>query len=265
MMIEFSKMSGAGNDFVVIGPAYSGLVSRAPELARRLCQRRTSVGADGLIVVERADPPSMHYYNSDGSKASFCGNGARCMVVFCAVKGIADGKVEFRSASGHHVGEVIEGGARVSMVPARVERELSLVVGGATYEISLVRAGVPHAVVICEAVDGLDVGSTGRAIRSDQVFGEEGANVDFVAGCDPDDFRIRTYERGVEQETLACGRGCVAAAHLLREKGLAGDEVALRVASGDLLRVELPRISGQDTFLAGPACIVFEGSIEIDV
>ncbi len=265
MRIEFSKMSGAGNDFIVFGPAYSALKAEASELARRLCPRRTSVGADGLIIVEQSDGLFMHYHNSDGSEASFCGNGARCMVVFCAAKGIATGEITFRSGYGYHTGEVTDCGARVSMAPVRVEKELSLVIDGRTYGIHLVMAGVPHAVIVCERGDGVDVDSVGRAIRSHSAFGEEGTNVDFVTGPEAGEFGIRTYERGVERETLACGSGCVAAAHLLRSKGLAGDVVTLKVASGDLLKVELPRGEGRDSFLGGPARIVFEGSLEIDI
>lgn len=265
MRIEFSKMSGAGNDFIVLGPAYSVLKADAPELARRLCSRRTSVGADGLIIVEQSDGLLMHYNNSDGSEASFCGNGARCMVVFCLAKGIATGEIAFRSGSGHHIGEAADGGARVSMTPARLEKELSLALEGGTYGVHLVRAGVPHAVVICEKVDEVAVASVGMAIRSHPVFGEEGTNVDFVMGCEGGEFDIRTYERGVEMETLACGSGCVAAAHLLRNRGLAGDIVTMKVASGDRLKVELPQSEGQDTWLVGPARIVFEGSLEIDI
>ncbi len=265
MRIEFSKMSGAGNDFIVLGPAYSVLKAEAPELARRLCSRRISVGADGLIIVEQSGGLLMHYHNGDGSEASFCGNGARCMVVFCEAKGLATGEIAFRSGAGHHIGEATDGGARVSMAPARLEKELPLVVEGRTYEIHLVMAGVPHAVVICEQVDEVAVASVGRAIRSHPVFGEDGTNVDFVMGCDTGEFGIRTYERGVEKETLACGSGCVAAAHLLRSRGLAGDIVTLKVASGDRLTVELPQSKGQDTWLVGPARIVFEGSLEIDI
>jgi len=264
MTIEFSKMSGAGNDFIVLGPSYSSLKARAADLARRLCVRRTSVGADGLIIVEHSGELVMHYYNSDGSRADFCGNGARCVVVFCVAKGIAEGRVAFRSGSGYHVGETTDGGARVSMNPACRERELSLAVGVSTYHIYLMKAGVPHAVIISDQVDGLDVEHIGRAIRSDPAFGEQGANVDFVADLGSGEFAIRTYERGVERETLACGSGCVAAAHLLREKGLAGDLVSLRVASGDRLKVELPRSNGEDSFLVGPARIVFEGTLCLD-
>jgi diaminopimelate epimerase len=265
MRVEFSKMSGAGNDFIVLGPSYSALSPQAPDLARRLCPRRTSVGADGLILVEQSDDILMRYFNSDGTVAEFCGNGARCIVVFCLAKGIAEGRVVFGSASGLHFGEATDGGARVSMAPAGLEKKLSLAVENATYDIHLVRAGVPHAIAICRRVDGLDVDSIGRAIRSHPAFGEEGANVDFVADMGSGEFAIRTFERGIERETLACGSGCVAAAHLLRDKGLAGDVVSLRVASGDVLKVTLPQSTGEDTFLSGPARIVFEGSLDLDI
>ena len=134
-----------------------------------------------------------------------------------------------------------------------------------TYDIDLVRAGVPHAVVISAPVIGLDVERIGRAIRSDPVFGEEGTNVDFVSAVGSGEFVIRTYERGVERETLACGSGCVAAAHLLRAKGLAGNAVSFRVTSGERLDVELPQSAGKDSWLVGPARMVFEGSLDLDM
>jgi diaminopimelate epimerase len=265
MRIEFTKMSGAGNDFIVLGPAYASLKSRASDLARMLCPRKTAVGADGLILVEQADGLVMHYHNSDGSEASFCGNGARCMVVFCAGKGIAAGEIRFRSGSGRHIGTVVDGGARVSMAPARMDKEVSLCVEGEDYVVRLVRAGVPHAVVICREVGAVDLDTVGRSIRSHPIFGDEGANVDFVARGESREFLIRTFERGVEGETLACGSGCVAAALVLRDEGLAGDVVEFGVASGDLLRVELPREEGQVVLLAGPARMVYEGSLDIDL
>jgi diaminopimelate epimerase len=265
MRIEFSKMHGAGNDFIVVGPAYSALIGRAPELARRLCPRRTSVGADGLIMLSNSDGLFMHYCNSDGSTAAFCGNGARCMVLYCAMKNIAAGRVEFRTLSGHHTGEVLERGVRVSMAPARLERKLSLEVSGRTYEVHLIRAGVPHVVVILGNADMVDVESVGSMIRSHAAFGDEGANVDFVTRGEGGGFAIRTYERGVEGETLACGSGCVAAAHVLRLECVAGDSVTLRVKSGDLLTVEQPREEGGDAFLTGPAVMVFEGHLELGV
>jgi diaminopimelate epimerase len=263
MVIEFSKMTGAGNDFVVLGPEYASLKSRAPELARRLCERRLSIGADGLILVDTPGPLFMHYYNRDGSRASFCGNGARCFVLFCKIRGIAGGAVEFDTDSGRHRGEVLDGGVRVSMEPARLAEELSLTAAGTTYDGHLVRAGVPHAVILLESLDEVDVEGVGRLLRSDPVFGDAGANVNFVSGEAANGFSIRTYERGVERETLACGSGCVAAAYVLREEGRAGDRVALRVASGATLTIEQPRGEGAATNLVGPADLVFNGRLDI--
>jgi diaminopimelate epimerase len=265
MIIEFSKMTGAGNDFVVLGPEYASLKSRAPDLARRLCARRVSVGADGLILVDTPGPLFMHYYNRDGSRASFCGNGARCFVLYCKIRGIAGGTVEFDTDSGRHRGEVSSEGVRVSMEPARLEEELSLTAAGTTYSVHLVRAGVPHAVILMEGLEKVDVEGVGRLIRHDPVFGDEGANVNFVSGESVDGFSIRTYERGVEKETLACGSGCIAAAYVLREEGRAGDQVELRVASGAILTVEQPRGEGAATNLVGPADLVFNGRLDIEL
>jgi diaminopimelate epimerase len=265
MRIEFSKMNGAGNDFIVLGPDHVSLKSRVAQLARRLCPRRTSVGADGLILVDTSGGLFMHYYNRDGSAASFCGNGARCFVLYCGLKGIAEGETEFETDFGRHRGQVVDGGVRVSMPPARLEKELSLEIGGVTYSVDVVSAGVPHAVIILERGCVPDVEAVGRNIRSHRAFGEEGTNVDFVVATGEDEFSIRTYERGVEQETLACGSGCVSAAHVLRHRGLAGDEVALRVASGDRLMVELPCGGREDSRLVGPAVLVFDGSLDMDL
>ena len=265
MRIKFSKMSGAGNDFVVLGPEYSSLAGRASALARRLCHRRASVGADGLVMVEVSDGIFMRYHNSDGSEAAFCGNGARCFVLYCRLKGIAEGEIEFRTRSGRHRGAVVSDGVSVSMPPPVLERELTLKVSGAAYDILLVMAGVPHAVLLLEPGHMPDVLTVGRAIRSDSAFGKEGANVDFVTRTTNGGFAIRTYERGVEGETLACGSGCVAAAQVLKLKDLAGDEVNLGVASGDTLRVSLPQGEREDAFLIGPAALVFEGSLDLDL
>jgi diaminopimelate epimerase len=264
MRIEFAKMHGAGNDFIVLGPPYARVVSRGADLAATLCRRRTSVGADGLIILEDNDGLFMHYYNSDGSEASFCGNGARCVVLFCTLKGMGTGEIEFGTEAGRHRGEVEKGGVRVSMAPAGFEREFRLGVSGGTYEVRLVKAGVPHAVILLDRVGEVDVEGLGRVIRSDPVFGREGANVDFVGRDAQGEFVIRTYERGVERETLACGSGCVAAALVLRRMGLAGDQVTLRTASGDRLTVRQPLDRKGDTYLVGPAVMVYEGFLVLE-
>jgi diaminopimelate epimerase len=263
--LKFTKMSGAGNDFIVLGPEYGPLKGELSQLARRMCPRRTSVGADGLILVEKTGPDLyMHYFNSDGSEASFCGNGARCLVRYCLAKGIAKGPVRFRSGSGMHAGDVGPLGVRVDMRMPALIREVDLRVrgdsAGGQRHVFLVDAGVPHAVTLAGSVEELDVEVLGREIRRHPDFEPEGANVDFVDSEGDAPFVLRTYERGVEKETLACGSGCVAAALVLRHRRLAGDTVALKVASGDIVTVEFS--SGQ-AFLVGPAAIVYDGEIEL--
>jgi len=265
MQVQFTKMAGAGNDFVVMGPQYAGLLARAPGLARAICERRRSVGADGLIIVEEAGKGIlMHYFNSDGSEASFCGNGARCLVLYCVEKGIASGQFAFESNSGRHRGEVTGGGVRVSMDSPRLLGDHMLDLGGDSRLVTLAEAGVPHAVLISDDVGREDVGELGRAIRTHIRFRPDGANADFVGLRAGEVFPIRTYERGVEKETLACGSGCVAAALVLRSKNLTGSRTSFRVASGDVLTVELPREgAGGQAYLTGPAAIVYEGHIEL--
>ena len=264
MKIKFTKMTGAGNDFVILGPACAGLVDRGGALARDLCRRRSSVGADGLIIVDDTeDGLFMHYFNRDGTKADFCGNGARCLVYYCVDKGIASGTVAFRSGSGSHTGEVISSGVRINMQMPVVLKETMIDAAGTGYQVTLVDSGVPHAVILAQDVALLDIGALAPEIRFHPSFGNEGANVDLidVAGGKP--YGIRTYERGVEGETLACGSGCVAAAHVLRLKNLVGRRIELRTASGDILVVEFPADRQDEAFLSGPACIVYEGQIEI--
>ena len=259
--IKFTKMSGAGNDFIFLGPDYASLKEWAPQGARYLCRRRLAVGADGLILVEKTfDGIFMHYYNSDGSRADFCGNGARCLVRFCVAKGVAPGPVTFRSEAGVHTGEVTDGGVRLSVQPPALIDDTELTIDGRLYAVTHVEAGVPHAVLLVSDIDGVDVEGLGREIRNHPSFGREGANADFVAAGDEGEFSIRTYERGVERETLACGSGCIAAAYVLREKGMTGDRVRLRVRSGAVLRAEF---TPEATYLTGPADIVYEGEIEL--
>ncbi|MFH1312748.1 MAG: diaminopimelate epimerase [Candidatus Eisenbacteria bacterium] len=262
--IKFTKMSGAGNDFIFLGPEYASLKEWAPAGARYLCRRRLAVGADGLILVEKtSDGIFMHYYNSDGSKPAFCGNGARCLVRFCDAKGVAPSPVTFRSEAGVHTGEVTDCGVRLSVRPPRSIDEAEIQIDGESYAVTHVEAGVPHAVLLVSDTDAIDVDGLGREIRNHPSFGMEGANADFVGAGDGGEFSIRTYERGVERETLACGSGCIAAAHVLREKGMAGDRVRLKVRSGAVLTAEFAPDTTPAVYLSGSADIVYEGEIEL--
>ncbi len=272
MKIRFTKMSGAGNDFIVLGPQYVILKDRLQELARKMCPRKISVGADGLILVEKARRDIfMHYLNRDGSEALFCGNGARCLVLYCRMKGLVNGTVSFRSGAGTHTGDVTPQGVRVDMKMPVFIRETAVAVdmgdsGRNQYDVYLVDAGVPHAVIVTHGIDSIDVETVGGRIRHHPAFAPEGANADFVDTAGGEPFQLRTYERGVEKETLACGSGCVAAAFVLRLKHLAGDSVRLKVASGDVLTVEFNAKdqSPGSAYLVGPASIVYEGEIDLE-
>lgn len=267
MTIKFTKMSGAGNDFLVLGPEYAHLKGNLSSLAARLCPRRTSVGADGLILVEKgAGGIIMHYFNRDGSEASFCGNGARCLVRYCAVKGIAQPPVAFRSGSGLHGGELHGDRVKVDMETPVLIRQTTVCMDGREYRVHLVDAGVPHAVILADRIDSIDLETVGKRIRWDNAFQPQGANVDFVERSAGSPFALRTYERGVEKETLACGSGCLASALVLSISGLAGDRVELKVASGDTITVGLSGQGGgpgAQAYLEGPAVIVYEGEIDV--
>jgi diaminopimelate epimerase len=262
MKIKFTKMSGAGNDFIFLGPEYVSLKDRASGIASKLCRRRLAVGADGLVLVEKTpDGIYMHYYNSDGSRAAFCGNGARCLVRFCVEKCIATSPVTFRSDAGVHTGEVTDSGVRLSVEPPSLVGETELSIDGHSHAATHVVAGVPHAVLLVDDIEAIDVEGLGREIRNHPVFGEAGANADFVAPGRTGAYAIRTFERGVERETLACGSGCIAAAHAIRGKGLAAGEVKLEVRSGAVLTAEFV---DDAAYLSGPADIVYEGETDID-
>jgi diaminopimelate epimerase len=281
MNLKFTKMSGAGNDFIFLGPEHVGLKNRLSGLAARLCPRRTAIGADGLVLVEKSPAGIfMHYFNRDGSEASFCGNGARCLVRYCAEKGIADGVITFSSRSGEHQGVAGPEGVTISLEMPALVRDLDLSLDDREHHVYLVGAGVPHAVILSREIASVDVEGLGQRIRHHPDLGPEGANVDFVATAEGPPFELRTYERGVERETLACGSGCVAAAAVLLDLGLAGEAVRLRVASGDVLTVELGgRLAapapgatpvsgampakGPDALLTGPAIVVYEGEVNL--
>ncbi|MGQ9603898.1 MAG: diaminopimelate epimerase [bacterium] len=262
MILPFTKMSGAGNDFIFIGPDQFFIISRAEIIAKRLCRRRKSIGADGLVIVERGRQLRMHYYNSDGSRADFCGNAARCFIIYCIAKGIAAGKVEFHSDSGCHVGMVTSRGARVSIQIPRIIAEVDIETEYGKFPIHQIDAGVPHAVVLVENVSKANVTEIGKTIRYHPWFSPSGTNVDFVQVMGRCRARIRTYERGVEDETLACGSGCAASGILISEiNGV--DKVELEVASGDVLSVEIDK-SDNLLYLEGSADIVYEGQINLE-
>lgn len=263
--MKFWKMSGAGNDFVLI----TGAPRRAGELralARRLCGRRLSVGADGLLFARRSGRGlvSVRYFNSDGSEA-FCGNGSRCAALWAYTNGLVPRSFRLSTIRGELQAE-IAGEERVGMRMPDVGG-VSLRRPGrwpaGVKEVHFLDTGVPHAVVPVKNIGRLDVRGLGRSLRRHPAFGRAGANVDFVEKKGGR-FLVRTYERGVEGETLACGTGITAAAVALALDGAARSPVRLRSRGGDDFTVRLnPSGSGaSEIYIEGPARLVFEGEIE---
>ena len=266
--LAFAKMHGAGNDFVMV----DGRDLAAPLGGGRiaaLCDRRTGVGADGLIVV--APPASadaafrMIYFNADGGEAEMCGNGARCTVAFAAACGLVDGPCRFDTAAGVLRGRVHgPGDVEVSLPPWR-GLDLDVGVPGSPWpEHHLCNTGVPHLVIPVPDVDGVDLAAWGPRLRRHERFAPAGVNVNWIAPAPgAEAWLLRTYERGVEAETLACGTGASAAAVILCHLGQAASPVTVRTRGGDDLTVRVDRAQGT-LGLRGPALTSFHGEVTID-
>jgi diaminopimelate epimerase len=271
MRIPFLKMVGAGNDFVVVDDALVGGWGE-PErsrLAGTLCARRLSVGADGLVTVG-ARPPDrvrMVYYNADGSRAGMCGNAGRCASRYAVLRGWVPEHLVLEADDGDHPAEVRGDRVRLGMRDPEV-RMLGLVLqrGGRAFEGMLIDTGVPHAVLWVDEVDALDVRALGREFRHAQVFGREGANVNFVEVVGREALKTRTYERGVEDETLACGTGAAAAAVAAHLQWGIPSPVEVRPRGGTLtVSFESGPGAVRAVTLEGDARIAYEGTVDVAV
>lgn len=271
MRISFTKMNGAGNDFVMIHDADRSLRA-SREWIRRLCERRRGVGGDGVILVQPEEGVDfrMIYFNSDGGEAEMCGNGARCAALFAASLGLGRREgdevgLSFVARPGRMQAKVRGGRAAISMTEASgFEKAVSLAVPGGQEVVHLINSGVPHAVVVennWDALGDAEVAARGRAIRCHDKFAPAGVNADFVRVESSGVAAIRTYERGVEAETLACGTGAVAASVVLAHLDLLQSPVRLVTLGRDLLTVSFRKTPGgaTDVVLEGPAAVNFEG------
>lgn len=263
--VPFVKMSGAGNDFVVLGPDEAALVGGdLPGWTRRVCRRGVAVGADGVLVVTPSSGGAIEvvFLNPDGGVA-FCGNGTRCAARFAVERGWASPHLVLRTSIGSVPAEV--GADRVTLrLPAPVDgghRELE--VDGSVLRIRIVRAGVPHAVVEVADVAAAPLERWGPALRRHPAFHAEGTNVDVLSRSSPGEIRVRTWERGVEGETLSCGSGAVAAA-LVALSASGRTHVRVVPASGIPLDVSIPGLPAapEAAILVGDARIVFEGILD---
>ncbi|MFA6002791.1 MAG: diaminopimelate epimerase [Elusimicrobiota bacterium] len=262
MKLGFWKMTGAGNDFVLL----AGPVRDRAGWARRLCDRREGVGADGLLVLQlRAGRIRMTYNNADGS-AAFCGNGARCAAWWAFRQGWAGRDFVLATEPGE-LRARIRGREQVELgmpEPGPLRRACRVRAGGRVFSVHYVDTGAPHAVVEVRGLDAFPVAEFGAQIRRARVFGPAGANVDFVSRCGRG-LKLRTFERGVEAETLACGTGAVAAALTAWQLGWTRPPVRIRVRSGDTLTVSFRTGPGaaREVRLSGPARIAFQGEVAL--
>jgi len=264
MQLTFMKMSGAGNDFVVADNR-SGQFRADPSAVARICDRRFGVGADGLLLVEPSKTADffMRYYNADGSEAEMCGNGARCIARFYSDR-CGNGKrdLRFETRAGL-IGAVVDGDrVRVTLsAPRDLRLRQTLQLSSGPREYQFINTGVPHAVFFTDDADREMVQNVGAEVRHHQDFAPRGTNVDWVQSLGGRSIRVRTYERGVEGETLACGTGVVASAivaHVVRGTAL---PVVVTVQSGRVLEVDFQRTGEEfrDVTLTGLAEYSFEG------
>ncbi len=263
--IPFSKLSGTGNDFIVIdNRADLVAVNDMPGFVRAVCRRAVSVGADGVIFVQNHPDLDFawRFFNADGGEAEMCGNGSRCVARFAHERGIAGTTMRFMTLAGPIRAEILDGvRVRVQLTPAKDYRVFDLHTDRINAKGFFLNTGVPHAVITTADVNAVDVRAMGRSIRFARAFAPAGANANFVQVVGEKELIIRTYERGVEDETLACGTGCVASAATMVINGLVKPPVTLTVRSGETLVVD---ISPKDTlsgefYLEGPAHWIYDG------
>ncbi|MGA2403784.1 MAG: diaminopimelate epimerase [Syntrophobacteraceae bacterium] len=262
-------------DFIIIDNRVLKLEKeRGREMARLACRRKVSVGADGLILIENDSEADFkwQFFNADGSEAEMCGNGARCAARFALLKGIVKKEsMSFRTLAGLIAAQVIDERAKVRMTrPHSLAVGIPVDLGDRLFRLDFINTGVPHAVFFTESeaqLEELDVFDRGRYIRFHPRFQPAGSNADFAFVRGPHDISLRTYERGVEAETLACGTGSIAAALVASAKELAVSPVKVRTRSGETLVIYFEKISQQgetnfsNVYLEGDAKVVYDAEL----
>jgi len=260
MKIEFHKYQGTGNDFILLdnrSKTYDQLTEKQVAL---MCNRRFGIGADGLILLNLKEgfDLEMKYYNADGAEGSMCGNGGRCMIKFVASLGIRKNNYHFLAVDGEHEAEIDTNGL-VRLKMANVNK----VEVHSNYFI--LNTGSPHYVKYIKDIIKMDVKNSGRMIRYSPAFEKDGINVNFVESMDDDKIYVRTYERGVEDETLSCGTGVTASALIAAHNDNGFNRVEVKTPGGNL-SVEFDKVDDnhfENIWLNGPAEFVFNGEMEL--
>ncbi|MBT8762428.1 diaminopimelate epimerase [Desulfohalobiaceae bacterium Ax17] len=263
---QFFKMQGSGNDFILFDNRELRLSPEKMGLwAKKLCPRAFAIGADGMIFLDEPDKQGIdyrwHFFNSDGSRAEMCGNGSRCAARLAYELGMAPKKHIFGTDAGPIQAQVLEEGqVKVQLTPPRdLQLNLSLTLDEQReLNVHFVNTGVPHAVVITKNLQKMDVQKLGQTIRFHTQFSPAGTNVNFIEIKDNDKILLRTYERGVESETYACGTGAAASVVVANRLGLLNNSVQVTTTGGEVLRIIL---EDDKVFLQGKAVLVYEGRV----
>ncbi len=261
MKITFIKYQGTGNDFVMIDNRQNSFPKKDTKLIEKLCDRRFGIGADGLILLENEEETDfrMVYYNADGRESSMCGNGGRCIVAFAkSLHVITDTETNFLATDGFHHASILENGT-ISLQMKDVD-EVKI-----TEDYVFLNTGSPHHVMLVDDIMNFDVKGKGAKIRYSDLYGKAGSNVNFVKQLSDNHFALRTYERGVEDETLSCGTGATATAIAMHATGKTQSHHILLDVEGGKLEVSFVKEGNvyKNVFLKGPATFVFEGIINL--
>jgi diaminopimelate epimerase len=259
MVLKFFKYQGTGNDFVMIDNRDLSFPSNNVKLVAKLCDRKFGIGADGLILLQNHPKLDfeMIYFNADGSTSTMCGNGGRCIVAFAKFLKIIQHETSFMASDGFHYAAIIDHEIALQMIDVNILK----VENDYTY----VYTGSPHHVLEVENLTNTDVNKNGATIRYSNLYGKEGCNINFVKQINENSFQIRTYERGVEGETLSCGTGATAVAiAMFHNQRTKSNSINIEVLGGKL-QIKFEKVANfyKDVFLIGEALQVFQGTIEI--
>jgi diaminopimelate epimerase len=265
--IPFTKMTGCGNDFIIIDNRRKTLdADKLGDFVRKVCAHKLSAGADGLVLIEPSDKVNFkwRFFNSDGSLGEMCGNAARCVARFAVLKGIAPPKLAFETLAGIIEGEVAGRQIKVLMVPPTgLKLNIDVSIDGQSHQMHFINTGVPHAIQFVDQASSVEVKDLGKKVRFHSQFQPAGTNANFIQVLDRKHLIVRTYERGVEDETLACGTGAVASALIAAKKGFIESPVQVQTSGGEILRIYFQsKADGFDrVFLEGDARVVYEGEL----
>ena len=267
-MLRFTKMNGAGNDFILFDNRTGDIDLDRNQIAQ-LCDRHRGIGADGVLLLENSTNGAdfrMRYFNADGGEAEMCGNGARCFARFANKVGGQKAKLSFETPAGVISAEVKGDLVTLRMTdPTDLRLDIDLPMVGEKKTVHFVNSGVPHVVISVAKIDDADVRRDGAAIRHHKMFSPNGTNVNFIERQGPNKIAIRTYERGVEDETLACGTGIVASALIFAASEKSSSPITVLARGGDELQVGFEKVDGsfRNVTLTGPAEFVFQGEIDL--